>query len=331
MKYFLMVDYYHIRLLKVQPVYAKGSKTGTIKAVFTLTTDLGEYFYPQHCRLQAVVVDVSKGKPTPLISECIIWKGYEVASTISLTIPATSNKLQLIILPQTITPNVSSHESHRILPVWSDSFSLHINEGPKYVWRYLEHNQWEPLGLCFMEQMGESIAKHIWDAGIVLSEKMIGQEPEWTFPKNKNLQVLELGAGCGILGISVASKYPNASICMTDLEEALGVLEPNIAKNKHLLHNNISTDVFLWSSQITPSLQKKWDYILMSDVMYNESSFSALETALKCLMCKQTKLFISYKKRHENEKAFMDHLLQWCSLEHETVLGSIILYSLVKK
>ncbi|WBW71041.1 translation elongation factor EF-1 alpha (eEF1A) lysine 390 methyltransferase Efm6 [Schizosaccharomyces osmophilus] len=326
-----MAHFYHIRFLKVQPVNARGSKTGIIKAVFTLTTDLGEFFYPERCPLQVVVADVSNGKPIPLKSESVVWNGYEVASTLSISIPVSSKQLQLILFPQTTTPNISPHEYHVILPVWSDSFSLTKNEGPKHVWRYLEHNDWEPFGLCFLEQMGESIAKHIWDAGIILSEKILRQEPEWTLSDKKDLQVLELGSGCGILGISVASKYPNASVCMTDLDDALGILQANITKNQHLLHNNISTDLFVWSSQIPPKLQKRWDYVLMSDVMYNESSFSSLETALKFLMQSQTRIFISYKKRHENEKTFMDHLLQWCILEHETVLDSIILYSLVKK
>ncbi|EPX74670.1 methyltransferase [Schizosaccharomyces octosporus yFS286] len=326
-----MVHFYHIRLLKVQPVHERGSKTCIIKAVFTLTTDLGEYFYPEHCPLQVVVADVSKGTPIPLKSESVAWKGYEVASTVSLTIPVSSKKLQLIIFPRRTIPNISLQDYHDILPVWSGSFSLSKDVGPKHVWRYLQHTDWEPFGLCFMEQMGESIAKHIWDAGIILSEKILKQEPEWTLSDKKNLQVLELGAGCGILGISVASKYPNASVCMTDLEDALGILQLNIFENRHLLHNNISTDVFVWSSQIPPKLQKRWDYILMSDVMYNDSSFSSLEAALKSLMQSQTRLFVSYKKRHENEKSFMDHLLQWCLLEHEIVLDSIILYSVVKK
>jgi methylase of polypeptide subunit release factors len=59
----------------------------------------------------------------------------------------------------------------------------------------------------------------------------------------KNLNVLELGAGCGIVGITLGACLPTSRILLTDLPEATDIIEHNlgILPNKYAVPTNSST------------------------------------------------------------------------------------------
>jgi len=44
----------------------------------------------------------------------------------------------------------------------------------------------------------------------------------------KNLKILELGAGCGIVGITLSSYFPTSQVLLTDLPEATEIIERNL-------------------------------------------------------------------------------------------------------
>lgn len=60
------------------------------------------------------------------------------------------------------------------------------------------------------------------------------------------LKIIELGAGCGWLGMSIARNLPLATVCMTEMEEggALEHLEYNLALNPL---DNVSTAACDWA------------------------------------------------------------------------------------
>ncbi|KAI1489927.1 putative methyltransferase-domain-containing protein [Biscogniauxia mediterranea] len=116
--------------------------------------------------------------------------------------------------------------------------------------------------LCFEEDIGESIARHIWDAGVVAARAFLAQgqglgilreekeEGEEVLRRGTGapVNVLELGSGVGILGISIAAALERAAaaagggsggdssntrqstVLLTDLPEAEERARANMAR-----------------------------------------------------------------------------------------------------
>jgi hypothetical protein len=88
---------------------------------------------------------------------------------------------------------------------------------------------------------------------------------------------LELGTGCGIVGITLASLIPNCSVALTDLPEAREIVEKNIS---HVLENlapgaTLSFDELDWDADLPARLKhadSKLDIVLAADCTYNPDS-----------------------------------------------------------
>jgi len=51
------------------------------------------------------------------------------------------------------------------------------------------------------------------------------------FGITKNMRVLELGSGTGVLGLTFAIQNPDCQVYLSDLEEAKPIIENNISLN----------------------------------------------------------------------------------------------------
>ncbi|KAI8633521.1 hypothetical protein F5Y19DRAFT_244678 [Xylariaceae sp. FL1651] len=180
------------------------------------------------------------------------------------------------------------------------------------------------LDLQFKEDIGESIARHIWDAGVItlayLADACASPESiRAVLPiERKDINILELGSGVGILGITIASILPEAAaaqgktlstatVLLTDLEEAEERARSNIAIAEAKISNVYSGDTIPtvkyenlnWDegregrfgslAAATP-----WDLIVLSDCTYNVDSLPALVGTLSALH--------DAKKRHLGSK-----------------------------
>jgi len=177
------------------------------------------------------------------------------------------------------------------------------------------------------EETGESIARHIWDAGLVLSSyltSLSSQSPiasSSTIPNLAALKhvlarqgrnVLELGAGCGIVGITLATFFPLISkVLLTDLPEASEIIEKNLSPSTLALptSSKISHQVLDWSSPLPPNVaDTKWDLVVVADCTYNPDVVPDLVQTLKHLEegNKDTIILLAMKVRHESEMGFFD-------------------------
>lgn len=128
---------------------------------------------------------------------------------------------------------------------------------------------------------------------------------------SKRLRVLEVGAGCGIVGIAL-SQLRKCEIIMTDLEDAQDILQYNIDKAKPALGSTLTRQVLGWGTDLDSLTDSKLDLVLVSDCIYNPDSSVLLVQTLEQL-CKHNPnvlIFVAFKPRHEADEIFFDHMKQ---------------------
>ncbi|KAF3761084.1 hypothetical protein M406DRAFT_220436, partial [Cryphonectria parasitica EP155] len=171
------------------------------------------------------------------------------------------------------------------------------------------------------EEMGESIDRHVWDAGVVTTGLFLEicsssgeREMKWrrtpllremlhsVSPKSP-LHIVELGCGVGILGIGLAralsgAQSPTVRVLLTDLPDA-----EELARNNIILSTRCQKRSTSQQDDDTPSLDFEsldwedgktgalgpqasaisWDLIIISDCTYNVDMLSALVRTLSAL------------------------------------------------
>lgn len=107
--------------------------------------------------------------------------------------------------------------------------------------------------------------------------------------EGRNNIVVELGAGCGLLGLSVAQLFPSTRVILSDFDEnVLARLETNVELNKQL--KTVSVERLEWSAPLPDSitslttLEKAQLTILAADVTYDPASFPFLTSTLSTLL-----------------------------------------------
>ncbi|KAI0836055.1 putative methyltransferase-domain-containing protein [Hypoxylon sp. FL0890] len=169
------------------------------------------------------------------------------------------------------------------------------------------------LSLDLEEDIGESIARHIWDAGIVtacfLADSCNSSENiRNVLPIEKDtFSVLELGSGVGILGITLARiveraaavqgrTLSEATVLLTDLPEAEERAMSNMSIAETALscmHTSASAVTLLYEDldwdegkhgRFGPLASvRPWDLIVLSDCTYNVDSLPALVGTLSAV------------------------------------------------
>lgn len=115
--------------------------------------------------------------------------------------------------------------------------------------------------------------------------------------------VLELGAGCGFLGMMIARNVPSLKTCLlTEMETggALEHLQHNVDLNHDLLEGRATTSACDWVTfgqpgsdpdSTDPVAAEHWDIIVASDLVYDEAGVEMLPRVLGRLICGGTVCF----------------------------------------
>ncbi|KAL8408881.1 hypothetical protein RB594_007349 [Gaeumannomyces avenae] len=277
---------HYIRILRPPSFVASSARGGAqLQLLLTITTDLGESFlYP----LQPVDLDVvlylhgsveEKGGiklPVAKGENTLRWTAGSRVLKTKVNLPSqASSSARLSRAVVCVRPLEKRLSASSAADVLSSSCGLIM---PLYV--ALRSNQAEetmalrrlripedagetsPLCVEVEEELGESIARHVWDAGVYVAallakicssnssnssssddEKSRMPALEKILGSREKLDVLEIGSGVGILGIGLATailgRHESAdsnstqrpvSILMTDLPEAQDRAAANISR-----------------------------------------------------------------------------------------------------
>ena len=118
------------------------------------------------------------------------------------------------------------------------------------------------------------------------------------------LNVLELGSGCGIAGIAFAQLWSRCQVFLTDLTEAMDVLEVNVARAIPAAGTRLITAMMDWAEEIPVAIKDvTFDLILISDCTYNSDSLPMLVNTLSAIATTSPTVIIviSLKVRHPSE------------------------------
>lgn len=125
----------------------------------------------------------------------------------------------------------------------------------------------------------------------------------------KKLNVIELGCGCGMVGIGLAQIVPDCSVLLTDMPEAEEIATRNIA-NMNPAMSSLSTFMRLdWELPLPNAVENRtFDIIIVSECTYNTDTIPALVRTLSALNRKSQKavVLVSTKVRHSSESVFFE-------------------------
>ncbi|KAK4654495.1 hypothetical protein QC762_403330 [Podospora pseudocomata] len=363
---------HYIKLLR-PPVVEFVRSERCLRLVLAVTTDLGDSFFSPKDPVELLVVGAytttkdGKEQLVPVIlteRNTPKWKAGMRVLKLDLPLPPHPIKTiqirpadrQLTALGTTdIYPPTGQG---LILAAFSD-VSLDRNTAvPPVCFRSLRLPTADNQALQVEEDMGDSIARHIWDSGIatvsLLADMFLSTSPKGNpMPalkqllqqdRDRPLNILEVGCGIGTLGIGVArllalKKAPRQTttrILMTDLPEAEERARANIARQAEALSQapapSLDFESLDWidgqngvfGAQVQDNT---WDLIVVSDCTYNTDTLSPLVKTLSALhghsgeQSVRPKVFLSTKSRHSSEREFWDLMAAdgW-SIEEEATL-----------
>lgn len=134
----------------------------------------------------------------------------------------------------------------------------------------------------------------------------------------KRLHVIELGSGCGIVGITLAQTVPDCHVLLTDLPEAAEIAQKNINNVFPAMGSSVSFQPLNWENPLPKTIQAKtYDLIMLADCTYNSDSSPALVRTLSALQKKSPKavILVAMKIRHSSEDIFFDLMKQAMFIE----------------
>ncbi|KAL9581382.1 MAG: hypothetical protein Q9212_003935 [Teloschistes hypoglaucus] len=285
---------HYIRFLKPPRLIAnaKRPRRPSLTALITITTDLADAFYPGDVEVHVALAE--QDNVTFLGTVC--WKSgmrclrVEIQVALqTVTYPArffftSCASLQMDSLQLSQLPDIVS--------AWTENFRAEDNM--KLDADVIIRSFSIPNGqvLKIYEENGESMARHICKA----------------------LNILELGAGCGIVGLVLGSIFPRSRTLLTDIDDdALRFAGINALKCTRALASIREWRPLDWEDPQSFTLDGTLDFIVASDCIYNTDSIPHLVRTITALERRVVelregvpgpKVVLSTKVRHSSESIF---------------------------
>lgn len=138
----------------------------------------------------------------------------------------------------------------------------------------------------------------VWDAALVLAKYIERHQHRL---KLNGAQVVELGAGTGVVGITAA--VLGAKVIITDLQRVVPLMKKNIETNKEFITGSIEAQTLVWGdqTQLKSILETPPTLLLVSDCVYYESSLAPLVSTLSTL-ASSARILLSYEVRDTEHK-----------------------------
>lgn len=347
---------HYIRLLR-PPQLVRVPGALHLELLITITTDLGDTFLQiaEDLNLQVTAfVTKQTGTTGHVLSAkdaTLQWRPSARVAKPLLDIPkpvllalVSKQHVEICIAPAdpsfiaSSVGNILEAPAHgQIMPAWT-TLAVRPASVPALRRRILITHEKK----CYIEveeEIGESIARHIWDAGVVSLCSIVAGITLTSLPAARDpctmavcttlqsgANILELGCGVGILGIGMAQAMGQSSmrrrptLLMTDLDEAQERAESNIQmlaqrspqpENIHIEYENLDWEKGRAADFTDKVRGSVWDLVILSDCTYNADMLPALVETLSAIHksnqtlrpAAKTQVFMATKPRHDSERA----------------------------
>lgn len=325
---------HYIRLLSCPRVEIDEKAQPVVYTVAAVTTDLGDDFLWAEIPLLFRVLDATD--VSVVIARTILkWQPHSRVIKLQLLCPKPFRD-RLCRLHVALEERSSSSQMDlppKVLDVWSAQFFLRqgaqtdpLVERQFFLSPSLTVNVWE--------ETGDSIARHVWygdrlgidlanneyrDAAlaclVLLQGILRGSHSSktlsglFTVHGKTKLSVLELGAGCGLVGIGLATVFPQTEIVLTDLPDAAQLVLLNIKQAKKARMSSLQWGVLDWSHPPQKTdLPRNIDLVVIADCIYNTNSIPSLVQTIAYLLHHNSgaRFLVARKPRHDSEELFFE-------------------------
>jgi predicted nicotinamide N-methyase len=283
---------YHIKFLKVPTATKEG-----YKSVLSLSNDLGDALFHGSAEIG---IEVGKRRSK------VTWSPGDRSVTV-ITAPGPIFRATVLSSRDDLFPD----QPARFLDIYAQAVN------GKFPAKSIR--KFDSIPLTIKEDTGNSIARHVWDAGVTLAHTLTKERIyEQITGKDSSQQVgiLELGAGCGIVGLAVEKHLGGqGSLILSDLEEARECAEESIALN----NSSASFMALDWADEDVSQLTNL-DLIIVADCTYNMDMYETLVACLERLLKANpsAKVVIGHKMRNEQESEFFEMLEQRLKVERDS-------------
>ncbi|KAJ3584755.1 hypothetical protein NHX12_015250 [Muraenolepis orangiensis] len=154
---------------------------------------------------------------------------------------------------------------------------------------------------------GSGVAAVVWDAAVVLCLYLEMGQVEVS-----GRQVLELGAGTGLVGIVAA--LLGAQVTLTDRAPALALLSANAAANV-AADRAVTVSELTWGEGLERFPAGGYSVVLGADIVYLEDTFPALLRTLHHLCSGTTLVLLACRIRYDRDSRFLEALREGFSVE----------------
>ncbi|KAL6861697.1 hypothetical protein ACP4OV_017397 [Aristida adscensionis] len=141
----------------------------------------------------------------------------------------------------------------------------------------------------------------VWDSAVVLA-KLLEHAADTRALPLRGARAVDLGSGCGLVGCAAA--LLGAHVVLTDLPDRLRLLRKNVQLNAPADDAHIPGSArvaeLVWGDDPDPELLNPLpDFVLGSDVIYNEEAVDDLLVTLKQLSGPQTTILLAGELRND--------------------------------
>ncbi|EER45149.1 conserved hypothetical protein [Histoplasma capsulatum H143] len=315
---------HYIRLLKTPKIVVSPNSQCFVEALITITTDLGDTFLAEDTELLSILQFTKNNELTTSFDEVFKWKAGNRELKIAFgpcPISDVNQAARLSVRDANagLVDRLEPSKAPSIVTACSADFGGSYGpQAEKLVERCFKLEIGPELRAW--EETGNSIARHIWDAalGCVMELQSAYMRLGGSIPtlqklfyerKNTPLRVIELGAGCGIVGLAIAQIVPQCSVLLTDLEEVRDIISRNLKYATFARFSTAQFHVLDWDESMPDEIAEHgYDLIVVSDCTYNADSLPALVQMLTALVqiSPGAIVLVALKKRHDSEEVFFD-------------------------
>jgi len=181
----------------------------------------------------------------------------------------------------------SNHPTNEMSEITHCLFLSRSNEQPIEISEIGMEKNVSPLGSS-SDPSTDTTGFYIWGASIVMSRWLVNDSNII----NEHDSVLELGAGCGTIGISLSTHKKPRKVTLTDINKlTLENLKRNVAKNSDAA--NISVEYLNWCDERSFP-DEKFDVLIGCDIIYGEEFVDDIFNVVNKLLTAKGKFLICY-------------------------------------